>query len=261
MPLVVSPARARVTGGTLLTLAGSAVDLSAVQDPLSGSVSALWSDTSTGSGAVALAPGGALYLFTAGPGDIAQIETTEATRAIDVEVQVARAGAGGGAGLRLALVTAGGAVLEVSDGRIEFDGRVLPVAPSSAGLAVLRLQRTTDGTTRVWVGGALVAEISWAADDASVRVSLRGDDAAAGLLTRYLRRPVVVVGGSAATEVQVRAGAHALVSSPARAPDGPAVGDVVVYAAAGAVETLVGAIIFEAPEALTSGVLSLPGGA
>lgn len=253
MTLLVNPARANVLGGPTLTMAGTAVDVSAGQDPLTGSVSALWSDASTGSGSVGIAASGEGYAFVASGSDLAALESVEQTSAVDVEVDSEN--------VVLGLETATTA-LSIEWPYLRVDGEP-PVRLTEAPVVgiprlTLRLQRGPDGVVYVWANGSILARVGWTNADAQIVLYVVGQN---GSVTRYVRRPVVLVGGVMATDLDVRGGAHVLVGSPPRTVDGPAVGDVVAYALAGAVETLAGAITYDSsPEMIRSGALRLEGG-
>lgn len=257
MTLLVSPLEAFVGGGPLLTLAGTAVDLSSVQDPLTGGVSALWTDTSSGGVVAPAAQGG--YGFDALTG-LAQLTSVETAAVLDVEIELREPGGAVGEP-QLGLETAShtirlSATVLVVDG---FEVTVFgPQPPAVAGRTVLRLLKSPEGGLVAFVNGARVAAFDWTQEAAQIVLE---NLAGLSVVARYLRRPVVVVGGALATEVDVRGAARCLVNSPPRPVAGPELGEVTAYRAAGASESTGGVLVYTAPEQISLGALQLPGGA
>lgn len=220
-----TPTFGLVTGGANLTLTGSSLDMGmCTPDFTDGTLDVgFWTDLSSGSGEVLeVASLQSLRLNTGvTAGSVAGVRTVLEAADLDIEVQAtALVGStfelalyvNANTDLRL-LLQGDDIILRVRENGLTSTDQVIG---ASGGSPLLRLLRV-NSTVQVFLGGAFTVSASWVASFCRVELVTRESTGQSAVrVSRYLRRPVVVIDDTPLAGVEVVSSSQALATIPAR---------------------------------------------
>lgn len=229
----IQPAQGFTVGNAPLILFGTALDMTAcTPNFVDGQLdSGFWTDLSAGDGEVLeVEATRALRLNTGvSAGSVAGARTTELAADLDVEVSTSvlvpnqaaisefELGLYVSTATDLRLVIRRGTInLVVRENNQVLDDRTIGTTAGNARLRLLRV----DERVFIFLGGVFVVEASWVATNCNIELVARNNAALNGQvatrITRYLRRPVVLLGDTPLTSVEVVDSAQATATVPAR---------------------------------------------